>query len=80
METQALYNAKEPASIEEFARKLMGHTFEDVITMNIEPESLMVKEQQASYYSNKARKGGLAIIVMETVLPEPLTPVKIQAL
>lgn len=65
METQSLYNAKDPKSIEKYARKLVGHDFKDVLSWNIYAENEEVHEDQEAYYANKARKGGLGNLLEE---------------
>ncbi len=54
------YDDTNPFSIETYGKKLIGHTFEDVIAWSTENaiNKGTIKEAQESY-SNKARKGGL---------------------
>ena len=48
------YDRANPKSIEEYARKLIGHTFNDVKEWNLHSE---VREDML--YDDKSRKGGL---------------------
>lgn len=53
------YNRAVPRSIEHYAQKLIGHTFQDVIDWaELEPEA-------AEGYSNASRKGGLGNLLEE---------------
>ena len=50
------YDDTNPISIEAYAKKLIGHTFEEVLKWNSTYE---VKEDVAEIYGNVSRKGGL---------------------
>lgn len=61
--TQAIrveYGKANPKSIEEYARKLIGHTFNDVKEWNLHSE---VREDML--YDDKSRKGGLGNFIEE---------------
>lgn len=69
LDNQDLYDKSNPKSIEEFAKKLIGHNFEEVISWNIKrygavkdaPDS----DNKTDSYSNKKRKGGLGNLLEE---------------
>lgn len=50
------YDDTNPISIEAYAKKLIGHTFEDVLQWNTRTK---LKEGSATKYGNVSRKGGL---------------------
>ena len=54
------YDRTNPKSIEAYARKLIGHTFNDVKERNLHSE---VSEDML--YDDKARKGGLGNFIEE---------------
>ena len=54
------YDRTNPKSIEEYARKLIGHTFNDVKEWNLHSE---VREDML--YDDKSRKGGLGNFIEE---------------
>ena len=53
------FDDKNPKSIEEYAKQLLGKSFYDVIGWKIEKDLYQVSEEQVNSYSNKYRKGGL---------------------
>ena len=55
------YDKTDPKSIEEFAKQLIGHTFEEVLSWDL---SEIRKEYQANYDA-KQRKGGLGNLIEE---------------
>lgn len=55
------YDKTDPKSIEEFAKQLIGHTFEEVLSWDL---SEIRKEYQADYDA-KQRKGGLGNLIEE---------------
>ena len=56
-----LYDRTDPKSIEEFAQRLLGHTFNEVKSWNLPS---IIKEDVAEY-GNKSRKGGLGNFIEE---------------
>lgn len=55
------YDKTNPESIEAYAKRLIGHTFQEVISWN----QLELKEETDLYYGNKAKKGGLGLLLEE---------------
>lgn len=55
------YDKRDPKSIEKYAKKLIGHTFNEVKSWNI---SSVVREESFEY-GGKARKGGLGNFIEE---------------
>ena len=53
------FDDRNPKSIEEYAKQLLGKSFYDVIGWKIEREQHQVAEEQINSYANKHRKGGL---------------------
>lgn len=58
-----LYDNKNPQSIEEYAKKLIGHTFQEVVDGKVSDKE--ITPEQAKEYSNKNRKGGLGNLLEE---------------
>lgn len=61
MKSKETYDKTEPRSIEQYAQKLIGHTFTEVKSWNLSSES---KDNHSSY-ANRARKGGLGNFIEE---------------
>ena len=57
MTTKLPYDKTNPKSIERYAKKLIGKTFQDVLNESIYSESKVGDE--SSKYGNEKRKGGL---------------------
>lgn len=55
------YDETEPKSIEEYAKKLVGHTFKEISEWKI-PHSI---QEEMESYGKKARKGGLGNLIEE---------------
>ena len=55
------YDKTDPSSIEAYARRLIGHTFNDVKSWNLPS----VVKEEGFEYDNKARKGGLGNFIEE---------------
>ena len=61
MEIPGKYNKRDPLSIEEYGKKMVGMTFEEILM-----KSRIAKYQEMyEAYSNKARKGGLGNLIEE---------------
>lgn len=63
-----LYDETNPLSIEEYAKKLIGKTFNDVIQENEKNLNTLVSENSSEYavsHENKKRKGGLGEVIEE---------------
>lgn len=58
------YDKTDEKSIEAYAKRLIGHTFLDVLEDNIAPTSSVIAEQAAEY-GDKKRKGGLGNLLEE---------------
>ena len=54
------YDEKDPKSIEKYAKKLIGHTFEEILLWNADK----ISEKKMSY-GDSARKGGLGNLLEE---------------
>lgn len=69
LDNQDLYDKSNPKSIEEFAKKLIGHNFEEVISWNIKRYGAVkdapYSDNKTDSYSNKKRKGGLGNLLEE---------------
>lgn len=61
MDKYELYDKTDPASIESYAQKLIGHTFNEIKEWHL-PVSM---KEDAFTYGNKARKGGLGNFIEE---------------
>lgn len=61
MELNFDYDVKNPKSIEKYAQKLIGHTFNEVKEWNV-PNAI---KEGVNTYSNKSRKGGLGNFIEE---------------
>ena len=63
------YDRTSPKSIEEYAKKLIGYTFEDIIELNKKDSKELnkgeIKENTSLYYGNRSRKGGLGNLLEE---------------
>ncbi len=55
------YDKTDPKSIEEYAKQLIGHTFEEVLSWNLSD----IKNETAKSYDAKQRKGGLGNLIEE---------------
>ena len=65
---QELYDESDPKSIEDFAKALIGHTFEDVVLRRVKIDKEckhFASGEQAEVYANKKRKGGLGNLLEE---------------
>ena len=63
-----LYDETNPLSIESYAKKLIGKTFNDVIQENEKNLNTLVSEDSSEYavsHENKKRKGGLGELIEE---------------
>jgi len=60
MMSNTLYDKSDPKSIEEYAQRLIGHTFNDVESWNLPS---VVKQNYS--YNNRSRKGGLGNFIEE---------------
>ncbi|MGU8606871.1 Sau3AI family type II restriction endonuclease [Clostridium perfringens] len=64
-----LYDETNPISIENYAKKLMGKTFNDVLNDYVKYKSELLiseeKEEYAENHENKKRKGGLGDLIEE---------------
>lgn len=61
MDIIELYDKTEPQSIEDYAQRLIGHTFTEVASWNLPS----VVREESFAYDNKARKGGLGNFIEE---------------
>lgn len=57
------YNDVDPKSIEAYAKKLIGHTFNEVISWDVVEQNKVAENQKS--YGNSARKGGLGNLLEE---------------
>ena len=57
------YDKSDPKSIEEYGKKLIGYTFQDVLDGKV--ESTGVVSEATFEYGNKKRKGGLGNLLEE---------------
>lgn len=55
------YDKTDPKSIEEFAKQLIGHTFEEVLSWDLTE----IRNETAQGYDSKDRKGGLGNLIEE---------------
>lgn len=55
-----IYDKTNPQSIEEYAKKLIGHTFNEIDKWNLHSEL-----NADMFYNNKSRKGGLGNFIEE---------------
>lgn len=58
-----LYDKRDPISIEAYAKKLIGHTFIDVLENRVDSSEAVAK--RAAAYGNAKRKGGLGNLLEE---------------
>ena len=70
MINEALYDKTNPESIEKYAKKLIGHTFNDVLKKFETRDDLLFlestnSEKKKHSYGSSARKGGLGNLIEE---------------
>lgn len=59
------YDITNPISIEKYSKRLIGHTFKEVIAWDVLTDTTLKVEEERAAYGNKSRKGGLGNLLEE---------------